>query len=163
MLTISNPNKFDWASMPLSDCAEGNALDSYFTLKLFNLLFEELSTNNSAILPLVEKILMPSLENFSSMEYDGLDVDIDALKNVGKQISSINMDQEDQLYKHKALQKTDNLSSTKDLREILYTREGGLELYPPDNTPKGEPSTNAATIKMLLDHINEELESRANE
>ena len=26
MLTVNNPNTFDWANMHLSDCIEGNAL-----------------------------------------------------------------------------------------------------------------------------------------
>ena len=38
MLTITNPKNFDWASMSLADCCEGNAADSYFTLKLFDLV-----------------------------------------------------------------------------------------------------------------------------
>ena len=43
---------------------------------------------------------------------------------------------------------------------ILYTREGGMELYPPDRTPKGAPSVSAPTLKLLLEHIDEELERR---
>jgi hypothetical protein len=40
MLTINNPKTFDWENMPLSDCLEGNAADAYFTLKIFDLIYQ---------------------------------------------------------------------------------------------------------------------------
>jgi len=70
MLTIDNPKKFDWANMALSDCCEGNAMDSYFTLKLFYLVEEKLEA--LGVLSFVEKVLPPALETFADMEYDGL-------------------------------------------------------------------------------------------
>ena len=158
MLTISNPNTFDWANMPLEDCADGNAKDTYFTLKLFDLICEKLEGNS--VMNLIENIIMPSLEEFAEMEYNGLDVDPDALQSVGRTLNSKNIDEEDLLYSCHGVQKTDNLSSNNYLIEILYTREGGMELYPPDRTGKGKPSVAAASLKLLLDHIEEELESR---
>jgi len=158
MLTVENPNKFNWSEMPLSDCCEGNAMDSYFTLKLFNLICEKLE--GEPMFKLIEEIMMPSLELFAEMEYNGMDVDLDVLDSVGKQLSSKNMNEEDFLYSCKGVIKTDNLSSNNDLIEILYTREGGLELYPPDKTAKGKPSVSAPTLKVLLEHIEEELVKR---
>jgi len=158
MLTIDNPKKFDWANMPLSDCCEGNALDSYFTLKLFNLICEKL--DGEPMFKLIEKVVMPSLETFSEMEYNGLDVDVSTLESVGRELTTKNMDEEDSLYSCEGIEKTDNLSSNHDLIEILYTREGSLELYPPDRTAKGSPSVSAPTLKLLLEHIDEELKSR---
>ena len=158
MLTIDNPKKFDWANMPLSDCCEGNALDSYFTLKLFNLICEKL--DGEPMFKLIEKVVMPSLETFSEMEYNGLDVDVATLESVGRELSTKNMDEEDSLYYCKGVEKTDNLSSNHDLIKLLYTREGSLELYPPDRTAKGSPSVSAPTLKLLLEHIDEELKSR---
>jgi DNA polymerase I-like protein with 3'-5' exonuclease and polymerase domains len=35
MLTVDNPSKVDWKNMELSKCCEGNAMDAYFTRKLF--------------------------------------------------------------------------------------------------------------------------------
>ena len=94
------------------------------------------------------------------MEYNGLDVYLDALDSVGKQLRATNMDEEDFLYTCKSVTKTDNLSSNNDLIEILYTREDGMGLYPPDKTAKGKPSVSAPTLKLLLEHIDAELESR---
>ena len=158
MLTIDNPSKFDWANMDLSDCCEGNAMDTYFTLKLFDLIMEKLE--GQPVMNLIENVVMPSLETFAEMEYNGLDVDLASLESVGKQLRSTNMDEEDFLYTCKSVTKTDNLSSNNDLIEILYTREDGMELYPPDKTAKGKPSVSAPTLKLLLEHIDAELESR---
>ena len=158
MLTIENPNKFDWANISLSDCCEGNAMDAYFTLKLFNLIMEKFE--GQPVMKLIENVVMPSLETFAEMEYNGLDVDLSTLESVGKQLRSTNMDEEDFLYTCKSVTKTDNLSSNNDLIEILYTREDGMELYPPDKTAKGKPSVSAPTLKLLLEHIDTELESR---
>jgi|TARA_R100000152_G_C6632147_1_gene79412 DNA polymerase-1 len=158
MLTIDNPSKFDWANMDLSDCCEGNAMDTYFTLKLFDLIMDKLG--DQPVMNLIENVVMPSLETFAEMEYNGLDVDPDALESVGKQLRSTNMDEEDFLYTCKSVTKSDNLSSNNDLIEILYTREDGMGLYPPDKTAKGKPSVSAPTLKLLLEHIDLELESR---
>lgn len=158
MLTIHNPNKFDWANMPLSDCCEGNAMDTYFTLKLFDLICEKLE--GQPVMKLLEGVVMPSLELFADMEYEGLDVDTDVLKRVGRELNAKNMDEEDYLYQCKGVNKTDNLSSNNDLIDILYTRDSGFGLYPPDKTASGKPSVSAPTLKLLLEHIEEELQSR---
>ena len=158
MLTIKNPKTFDWANMDLSDCCEGNAADSYFTLKLYHLIqerLEDLRMNN-----IINSLIMPSLETFSEMEYVGMQVSEEKLESVGRQLRSSNIDEEDWLYEHEEVQMSDNLSSNNDLIEILYTREGGFELYPPDRTPKGTPSVSAPTLKLLLEQIEEELTKR---
>ena len=144
--------------MPLSDCCEGNAMDSYFTLKLFNLICEKME--GEPMFKLIEEIMMPSLEIFSEIEYNGMDVDPSVLGDVGKNLRSKNMNEEDFLYTCKGINKTDNLSSNGDLIEILYTREGSMEMYPPDKTAKGKPSVSAPTLKLLLEHIEEELNNR---
>jgi len=158
MLTIDNPKRFDWANMPLSDCCEGNAMDAHFTLKLFNLICKKME--GEPMFKLLEQVVMPSLETFAEMEYNGLDVDTKVLASVGRELGTKNMDEEDFLYSCKGVVKTDNLSSNNNLIEILYTREEGMGLYPPDKTSKGKPSVSAPTLKLLLEHIDKELESR---
>ena len=158
MLTIQNPKTFDWSSMSLSDCCEGNAMDSYFTLNLFDLVEEKLS--DLGILPFVEKVLPDALESFSEMEWEGLDVSVDKLAVLGRELRELTVQQEDDLYGFSQIQKTDNLSSNNDLIDIFYLREGGFEFYPPDKTAKGSPSVSAPTLKILLEQINEELSKR---
>ena len=158
MLTIENPSKFDWANMDLSDCCQGNAMDTYFTLKLYDLIMERLE--GQPVLNLIENVVMPSLETFAEMEYNGLIVDTEKLESVGRQLRSKNMDEEDAIYDCDGVNNTDNLSSNNDLIDILYLREDGMGLYPPDRTGKGKPSVSAPTLKLLLEHIEEELQTR---
>jgi hypothetical protein len=49
----------------------------------------------------------------------------------------------------KVLRRRMRLSSNNDLIEILYTREEGMGLYPPDRTGKENLSVAAATLKPL--------------
>jgi len=159
MLTIENPKNFDWANMALSDCCEGNALDAYFTLKLFDLVESKLDALK--VLPFVEKILPESLESFAEMEYEGLLVSKDKLSSLRKELKELTLNQEDAMYFFDQVQKTDNLSSNNDLIDIFYLREGSFEFYPPDKTAKGSPSVSAPTLKILLEQINEELTKRS--
>jgi DNA polymerase-1 len=158
MLTIKNPKTFDWANMDLSDCCEGNAADSYFTLKLFNLIEEKIK--ELGMEKIISKLIMPSLSTFSEMEYEGMQVSEDKLGEVGRQLRVSNIEEEDNLYSFDKVETSDNLSSNNDLIELLYTREGAFEMYPPDRTAKGTPSVSAPTLKLLLEHIEEELNRR---
>ena len=112
------------------------------------------------VLNLIENVGMPSLETFAEMEYNGLIVDTEKLESVGRQLRSKNMDEEDAIYDCDGVNNTDNLSSNNDLIDILYLREDGMGLYPPDRTGKGKPSVSAPTLKLLLEHIEEELQTR---
>tara|TARA_R110000737_G_scaffold328115_2_gene342673 strand:- start:1435 stop:1914 length:480 start_codon:yes stop_codon:yes gene_type:complete len=159
MLTIDNPKNFDWASMSLSDCCEGNAMDSYFTLKLFDLVEEKLE--ELKVLPFVEKLLPLSLEAFAEMEYGGLLVSEERLATLSKELKELTLNREDSLYVFDQINKTDNLSSNNDLISIFYLREGSFEFYPPDKTAKGSPSVSAPTLKLLLEQITEELVKRS--
>ena len=159
MLTIDNPKNFDWANMSLSDCCEGNAMDSYFTLKLFDLV--EAKLDELKVLPFVNKILSPALESFAEMEYNGLLVSKPRLAKLSKELKELTLNQEDSLYLFGQVTKKDNLSSNNDLTDILFLREGGFEFYPPDKTAKGSPSVSAPTLKILLEQINEELVKRS--
>tara|TARA_Y100000310_G_C20587578_1_gene766264 strand:+ start:32 stop:523 length:492 start_codon:yes stop_codon:yes gene_type:complete len=158
MLTVTNPKRFDWKNISLSDCCEGNAADSYFTLKLFSLLIEKFE--ELRLTEFFESVLVPSSTIFSEMEFSGLEVCPDKLNSVGKIIKSTNIETEDSLYSFDEVEPKDNLSSTRNLSEILYTKEGGFELYPPDKTSKGAPSVSAPTLKILLEHIELELNKR---
>ena len=158
MLTIKNPKTFDWANMSLADCCEGNAYDTYFTLKLYFLIeekLEELGMTN-----LVDNLIMPSLGVFSEMEHRGMLVDEDQLESIGHELFSKNIEEEDTLYSFPQVNSEDNLSSNNTLIEILYTRESGFALYPPDLTAKGKPSVSAPTLSLLVEQIEEEIASR---
>lgn len=158
MLTVANPNKFDWRNIALSDCCEGNAADAYFTLKLYDLIISKFS--ELGLVPFFEKVLAPANTIFSEIEFTGLEVCPQTLESVGKVLQTENIETEDLLYNYKEVNPKDNLSSTLKLSEILYTNDEGFGLYPPDRSPKGAPSVAAPTLKILLEHIEEELQNR---
>ena len=158
MLTVTSKN-FDWENIPLADCLFGNAMDTNFTLKIFHLLEEKLK--EQGCWDVMEKLLSPTLPSFADMEFGGLDVDPNVLDEVGRSLDMQQMMAEDDLLMHEKVFKGANLNATVDLRKILYLDEGGLCLYPPKRTGKGEPSTDKASLDMLLDYLNEELEERA--
>jgi len=134
-------------------------MDSYFTLKLFDLVHEKL--DEVGVLPFVESIFSDALPTFAEMEYGGLEVSEEKLGQLEKELNELTLNQEDSLYYFDQIQKTDNLSSNNDLIDIFYLREGGFEFYPPDKTAKGSPSVSAPTLKILLEQINEEIVRRS--
>lgn len=168
MLTVEDTN-FDWKNINLVDCLEGNALDTYFTLKIFNHLKNELDKRN--VSDVYAKILAPITRVFAEIEYHGLDISVEELEKLDKQLTeklgeivaelnSISGD--DSL----------NLGSTKDLTKLLYSCEKnpdtdefsiinyGFGLYPPGRTDKGAPSTDVDTLKLLDDFLSEEVVKR---
>lgn len=157
MLTVTSKN-FDWENIPLADCLYGNCMDTNFTLKIFHLLEEKLTSQGCW--DVMDKLLSPVLPIFADMEYGGLEVAPEELDVVGKSLDRQQMLSEDDLLMHKKVFKGANVQSTVDLRSILFTDENGFTLYPPKRTAKGEPSTDKATLDMLRDFLNEELEER---
>jgi len=127
-------------------------------LKLFHLIEEKIK--ELGMEKVVSKLIMPSLSTFSEMEWEGMDVSESKLKEVGRQLTHANIEEEDNLYQFKEVKTSDNLSSNNDLIEILYTRDDGFEMYPPDRTTKGAPSVSAPTLKLLLGQIEKELVDR---
>lgn len=157
MLTVTS-KKFDWENIPLADCLYGNAMDTNFTLKIFHLLEQKL--REQGCWDVMEKLLSPVMPTFADMEFGGLDVAPEELDTVGKSLDRQQMLAEDDLLMHSKVFKGANVQSTVDLRRILFTDEDGFSLYPPKRTGKGEPSTDKATLDMLKDFLNEELEER---
>ena len=157
MLGVSNPRTFDWSNIPLSEGLVGNAMDAFFTLKLFEKFKTTLSESNVDIL--LSNVINPATEILARSEYDGMDVDTLALRSLEDEINNRLDDTNKKLYSFDCV-KGKNLGSNKDMISILYTGEDGFRLYPPDKTSKGSPSVSASTIELLLSIINTELERR---
>ena len=158
MLTVRDGNKFDWANISLVDCIRGNAMDAHFTLKVFNVLKERL--DEMEVSEFYGKVLAPANTVFVEPEWEGIDVCPNKLKLVGKSLNDTIIDVHDSLYDYPQLNTTENLSSSLDLRGILYTKEQGFGFYPPDKTEGGAPSVSAPTLDILLGQIKKELNSR---
>ena len=158
MLTVRNGKKFDWSSISLFDCLQGNAMDSHYTLKIFNVLQDKF--REMGVSEFYAKVLAPANTVFMEPEYHGLTVSRDKLKSVGRELNDAIIIVHDGLYDYPQIDNKENLSSSRDLRGILYTKEGGFAFYPPDKTEKGAPSVSAPTLDIILSQIKKEIASR---
>jgi len=159
MLTILNPESFDWENMSISECIRGNAWDTYFTLKIFRTLKEELEKQDRW--NLIENLVMPLTPDFAEIEYNGVDVSLKALDEVGKDLQDRNTDDEDRLYEYKEVSQKYNVGSNDDIVKILFTDEKGFQMYPSVFTEEDNPSVNEECLKNLLEDIEEEMNKRS--
>lgn len=151
-------HKKDWANTPLPELVKGNAMDTFYTLRIFRELEPELEKLGS--LEVSEVLYAPLSNIFAEVEKEGMEVDLGELGVVKKNLDSTIIDIEDKLYALPEVQADDNLGSTLDLRKILYSEEG-FGFYAPKFTDKDQPSTDKETLEELLSQIEEELDSRA--
>jgi len=133
-------------------------MDSHYTLKVFSVLYTML--DDMGVLPFYENVLAPANTVFMEPEYEGLIVSSDRLKEVARSLNNSVIDIHDSMYDFPQLSVEENLASTKDLRQIFYTKEEGFALYPPDKTDKGLPSVSKPTLDILLNQIKKEISSR---
>lgn len=167
MLTVTG-SKVDWVNMPLAECARGNALDSYFTLKVFDKLYQEMEELN--MIKTYENLMVPAMNIFKDIEVRGLEISTKTLESLGQ-----SLDQKiDETYKNLQDQIGNdvNFKSNDDIAKILFSLEHvgsdwnrvenfGFALYPPIKTAKkGSPSTSAEALELLLDQVETEIEKR---
>lgn len=163
MLTVKDPKKIDWENMSIADCARGNAMDTYFTLKLFHVFYEELEELD--LLKFYEKLMVPATVEVCESEYNGLDVDITKIDEVGKELEERIQKLEEELYAYPQVKEDHNLDSNKDLIDMLFIpkkdedyRPESFNLYATNTTKKtGDPATDAETLKKVMSLIDEEL------
>jgi len=122
--------------------------DADITLRLYNFLYEKLSSNKEQ-LNLYEKIELPLVKILSKIELNGVNINEKSLsqqsKSLGERIKAI----EKNIYKSAG--KEFNISSPKQLQEIFYDV---LKLPIIKKTPKGQPSTNE-DVMLELSNLNE--------
>ncbi len=157
MLTISNPETYDWASIPLEDCIYGNAMDTFLTLRIYDELFPVLK--DLELETLMGEMLSPALSLFADSEYRGCDVDTNNLQKLDRELRNKMVELEDEVLL--AVGKQINISSGQQLKHLFYTDENGLRLYPLGESEKtGDPSLNEAALSRTLVLIEEELLKR---
>jgi len=158
MLTVKDPSKQNWAEMSLADLAEGNAQDAFFTLRIFELL--ETQIKELDLHHLYGSLIAPMTPIFAEIEYNGLQVDTTTLDALNTQLDGKILSKKEQIHSIMEVPADANMNSSANLVDILFTNDTGFNLYPPVNTAKGKPSVNSECIEVLLEQIEEELESR---
>lgn len=157
MLTISNPDTFDWSSIALEDCLFGNAMDTLMTFRVYSKL--KLLLEEAGRLKIFEKLISPGLDYFSKVEYIGIDIDENALdredKSILNKLETIETEFKD-LVQNKEL----NINSGPQLIELFFESDTGLSLYPVKKTDKGQPSLDSDSLNTMMELLNKELMSR---
>ena len=169
MLTVDG-KKFDWKNIPLMQCADGNAKDTYATAKVYAKLLEEV--RQKKLEKLYEKLISPLTIAFRDMEYAGLLIDEDKLNELDVELEEKIRLADIALREAAGLGEEDNLNSTAQLVNIIYSfkkdengewvqvDDFGLGLYPFDFTKKGAPSTNEETLTKVKIMVEEEYARR---
>jgi len=160
MLTVADGSKHDWEGMSLLEVAEGNAMDVYFTLNLFNDMKRELEKENPNALKLCRTLFSPLSPHAARSEYDGFDICPERLEVLYREMMENTINFEDDVYNIPKVSPKLKISSAADLRQILFS-EKGYGLASPYVTDKGkEDSTNDASLVWLTQQIERELQKR---
>ncbi len=135
--------RFD--QIPIELAAPYAAEDAEVTLRLHQLLWPRLSEESERE-QLFREVEMPLLEVLGRMERNGVKVDVEMLQQ-----QSIELAGQIEQIEREAHAEADvpfNLSSPKQIQEILYEKQGLPVLK---KTPKGQPSTAEAVLQELAD------------
>tara|TARA_Y100000004_G_scaffold142665_1_gene162266 strand:+ start:851 stop:1375 length:525 start_codon:yes stop_codon:yes gene_type:complete len=169
MLTVEGKN-FDWKNIPLIQCADGNAKDTYATAKVYAKLLEEV--RQKKLEKLYEKLIAPLTVAFLNMEYEGLLIDEDKMNELDVQLQEKIKLADTALRDAAGLEEGTNLNSTSQLVKVIYSfvkdekgewiqiEDFGLGLYPFEFTKKGAPSTNEETLSKVKSMVEEEFAAR---
>ena len=169
MLTVEGKN-FDWKNIPLLQCADGNAKDTYATAKVYVKLLDEV--RQKGLEKLYDKLIAPLSVAFRDMEYEGLLIDEDKLNQLDSELQNKIASSDAALREAAGLESGTNLNSTNQLIKVIYSfdknddgewvqvEDFGLGLYPFEFTKKGAPSTNEETLTKVKSMVEEEFVSR---
>ena len=120
MLSVEG-KKFDWKNIPLIQCVEGNAKDTYATAKVYVKLLDEV--RQKGLEKLYEKLIAPLTVAFRDMEFEGLLIDEDKMNELDQQLQDKIKLADIALREAAGLEEGSNLNSTNQLVKIIYSFE----------------------------------------
>lgn len=129
--------------IPLEQAAPYAAEDADITLRLHQTLWPQLE-KESGLAVLLQQMEVPLASVLAKMEQNGVLIDSQRLAQQSQDIASRILQLEKEV--HELAGQTFNLSSTKQLQEILFAKLGLPVLK---KTPKGAPSTSEEVLQEL--------------
>ena len=170
MLTVEDNKKFDWKAISLTDCLQGNAMDTHYTGKIYFKLLEELRAKG--LEKLYDKLISPATILFRDLEYEGLLIDTKKLADLDSKINWKINELAVKLNTSKGIPPGANFNSSHDLVKILFSLERneekewvvnadyGFQLYPISRTATGQPQTNEESMTALKELVDKEYVKR---
>lgn len=129
--------------VPIAQIAEYAAEDADITLKLYNYFAPEIE--KAGVLPLFEDIEMPLVYVLAEMEYTGVKLDIQALKQSSDELTAELIRLEKEIHELAGMEF--NINSTKQVGEVLFDKLKIEEKT--KKTKTGNYSTNEETLEKL--------------
>ena len=170
MLTVENNTKFDWANIEMMPCLRGNAMDTYYTVKVYAKLIEEIQKKNLENLYL--NLISPLSVVFRDIEFEGMLIDTDKLAEIKDQLAQKIQEVESYLMSSPRIPEGTNLASNQQLCQVLFSLrknkdkewevndESGFGLYPFAYTTKDQPATNDETLMKMKELVDKEYVKR---
>tara|TARA_R110000782_G_scaffold184388_2_gene274709 strand:+ start:79026 stop:79559 length:534 start_codon:yes stop_codon:yes gene_type:complete len=170
MLTVENNTKFDWANIEMMPCLRGNAMDTYYTVKVYAKLIEEIQEKSLENLYL--NLISPLSVVFRDIEFEGMLIDTDKLVEIKAELEEKIREVKVFLMDSPRIPKDANLASNQQLCQILFSLvknnekdwevndEFGFGLYPFAYTSKGQPATNDESLMKMKELVDKEYVKR---
>ncbi len=146
-LTGKGASRIGFEQVSIEQASEYAAEDADITLQLHHALYPQVEAD-AKLLHIYRDIEMPAMHVLQSMERNGVLLDVKLLAELSREFGAKMIEAEAKA--HAQAGQPFNLSSPKQIQEILFDKQG---LKPVKKTPTGQPSTDEDSLEQLaLDH-----------
>ncbi len=146
-MTGKGAARIGFEQVSIERASEYAAEDADITLQLHRALFPQVEAD-AKLLCIYRDIEMPAMQVLQSMERNGVLLDVKLLGELSREFGAKMIEAEARA--HAQAGQPFNLSSPKQIQEILFDKQG---LKPVKKTPTGQPSTDEDSLEQLaLDH-----------
>ncbi|MEQ1773314.1 MAG: DNA polymerase I [Burkholderiales bacterium] len=146
-LTGKGASRIGFEQVSIERASEYAAEDADITLQLHHALYPQVEAD-AKLLTIYRDIEMPAMHVLQSMERNGVLLDVKLLGELSREFGAKMIEAEAKA--HAQAGQPFNLSSPKQIQEILFDKQG---LKPVKKTPTGQPSTDEDSLEQLaLDH-----------
>jgi DNA polymerase-1 len=146
-LTGKGASRIGFEQVSIERASEYAAEDADITLQLHHALYPQVEAD-AKLLHIYRDIEMPVMQVLQAMERNGVLLDVKLLGELSREFGAKMIEAEAKA--HAQAGQPFNLSSPKQIQEILFDKQG---LKPVKKTPTGQPSTDEDSLEQLaLDH-----------
>ena len=146
-LTGKGASRIGFEQVSIEQASNYAAEDADITLQLHHALYPQVAADKK-LLFIYRDIEMPAMHVLQTMERNGVLLDVQLLAELSREFGAKMIEAEAKA--HAQAGQPFNLSSPKQIQEILFDKQG---LKPVKKTPTGQPSTDEDSLEQLaLDH-----------